>query len=95
MKTCNTDNILNLIVEISIIKRLYHFTLMDTASVMLTLSVVDRGFEPQFGQIKDYKIDICCFTAKHAAIRRKKWLVQNQDNVPEWGDMSICGLLFQ
>jgi hypothetical protein len=22
-------------------------------------------------------------------------LIQNQDNVPEWGDMSICGLLFQ
>jgi len=60
---------------------------MDTASVMLTLSVVDRGLEPRFGQTKDYKIGICCFTAKQ--------LVQNQDNVPEWGDMSIYGLLFQ
>jgi hypothetical protein len=70
---------------------------MDTASVMLTLSVVDCGLEPRFGQTKDYEIGICCFTAKHAAIRRKNkdWLIQNQDNVPEWGDMSICGLLFQ
>jgi hypothetical protein len=25
----------------------------------------------------------------------KDWLAQNPDNVSEWGDMSICGLLFQ
>jgi hypothetical protein len=24
-------------------------------------------FEPRYGQIKDYEIDICCFSAKHAA----------------------------
>ena len=30
----------------------------------------------------------------HTALRRKSkdWLVQNQDNVSKWGDMSICGL---
>jgi hypothetical protein len=38
---------------------------------MLTLSDVDRGFEPRLGQTKDYKIGICCFSAKHAALRRK------------------------
>jgi hypothetical protein len=38
---------------------------------MLALSVVDHGFEPWSGQIKDYKIGICCFSAKHAALRRK------------------------
>jgi hypothetical protein len=27
--------------------------------------------------------------------KRKDWLAQNQDNVSEWGDMSIRGLLFQ
>jgi hypothetical protein len=56
--------------------------------------VVDRGFEPQAGQTKDYKIGICCFSA---ALRRKSkdWLAQNQDNVSEWGNMSICRLLFQ
>jgi hypothetical protein len=34
---------------------------------------------------------------KHAALRRKSkvWLVQNQDNVSEWCDMSIRRLLFQ
>ena len=32
---------------------------------MLTSSVVDRGFEPRSGQTNDYKIGICCFSAKH------------------------------
>ena len=61
---------------------------------VLTLSVVDRGFEPLAGQTKGYKIGICCFSA---ALRRKSkdWLARNQDNVSEWGNMSIRGLLFQ
>ena len=52
-------------------------------------SVVDRGFEPRSGQTKDYKIGICCFSAKHAALKRKSkdWLARNQDNVPKWGDI--------
>jgi hypothetical protein len=54
---------------------------------VLTLSAVDRGFEPWSGQTKDYKIGICCYPAKHAALRRKSkdWLAQNQDNLSEWG----------
>ena len=32
---------------------------------------VDRGFDPRSGQTKDCKIGICCFSAKHAALRRK------------------------
>ena len=64
---------------------------------VIASSVVDRGFEPRSGQTKDYKIGICCFSAKHAALRLKSkdWLLRNQDNVSEWGDMSIRGLLFQ
>ena len=64
---------------------------------VLASSVVDRGFEPPSGQAKDYKIGICCFSAKHAALRRKSkdWLARNQENVSEWGNMSIHGLLFQ
>ena len=64
---------------------------------MLASSVVDRGFEPRSGQTKDYKIGICCFSAKYVALRRKSkiWLPQNQENVSEWGGMSIRGLLFQ
>ena len=58
---------------------------------MVTSSAVDRGFEPRSGQAKDYEIGICCFSAKHAALRGKSkdWLAQNQDNVSEWDDMSI------
>ena len=60
-------------------------------------SVVDWGCEPQLGQTKDYKIGICCFSAKHAALRKKRKdeFFRNRDNVSEWGDMSIRGLLFQ
>jgi hypothetical protein len=40
---------------------------------------------------------MCCFSAKYAARRRKSkdWLARNQDNVSEWGYMSLRGLLFQ
>ena len=64
---------------------------------VLASSTADRGFEPRSGQTKDYEIGICCYSAKHATLRRKSkdWLAPNQDNVSEWGDMSISGLLFQ
>ena len=64
---------------------------------VLASSAVDRGFEPQVGQTKDCKIGICCFSAKHAGLRRKSkdWLARNQNNVSEWSDMSTRGLLFQ
>ena len=64
---------------------------------VLASSAVYRGFEPRPGETKDYKIGMCCFSAKHAALRRKSkdWLTRNQDNVYESGNMSICGLLFQ
>ena len=35
--------------------------------IVLAASAVDRGFEPQSGQTKDYKNGICCFSTKHAA----------------------------
>jgi hypothetical protein len=38
---------------------------------VLASSAVDRGFEHRSGQTKDYTIGICCFSAKHAALRRK------------------------
>ena len=34
---------------------------------VLASSVVDRGFDPRSGQTKDYKIVMCCFSAKYAA----------------------------
>jgi hypothetical protein len=64
---------------------------------VLASSEVDRGFEPRPGQTKDYKIGICCFSAKLAALRRKSkdGLARNQNNVSEWNDMSTRWLLFQ
>ena len=64
---------------------------------VLASSTVDGGFEPRSGKLKDYAIGICCSSAKHAELRRKSKhrLSRNQDNVSEWVDMSICGLLFQ
>ena len=47
----------------------------DVVVSVLTSSAVDRGFEPQSGQTKDYKIDICCFSTKHAALMRKNKLL--------------------
>jgi hypothetical protein len=58
---------------------------------VIASSVVDLGFGPRSGQIKDYKIGICCFSAKHATLRRKSkdWLAWNQNNVSKWSDMFI------
>ena len=63
---------------------------------VLASSAVDCGFQPRSGQIKDYNIGICCYSAKHAALRRKskdRW-ARNQNNVSEWSVMSTRGQLF-
>ena len=82
--------------------RLMGIFVICTASGIVIVSVfassaVDHGFEPWSGQMKDYKIGICCFSTKHTALRRKSkdGLAQYQDNVSECGDISIHGLLFQ
>jgi len=64
---------------------------------VLGLATIDRGVEPRSGQTKDYEIGICCFSANHAALRRKSkdWLAPNQDNVSELDALSIRELLFQ
>jgi len=43
---------------------------MDGVMVgMFASSVLDCGLKPRLGQTKDYKIGICYFSAKHAALR--------------------------
>ena len=71
--------------------------IVDVIAIVLASSVVDRGFEPRLDQTKDYKIGICCFSAKHAALRSKgkDWLARTQGNMSECSDMAIRGLLFQ
>ena len=57
---------------------------------VLASSAIDCGYEPRSCQTKEYKIGICCFSAKNAALRRKSkdWLARNQNNVAEWSDIS-------
>ena len=64
---------------------------------VLASSVEYRGIEFRSCETKDYAIRICCFSAKHAALRGKNedWLPRNQDNVSESGDMAIHELLFR
>jgi hypothetical protein len=51
---------------------------------MLASCVVDHGFEPLSYHTKDYKIDICCFSARSES---KDWLNGNQDIE------QVCGFL--
>ena len=76
---------------------IYSYRIGGIMVSVLTSNVVDRGFESRSAQTKNYKIDICCFSAKHKTLRRKSkyWLGQNHDNVSEWSDISSCELLFQ
>ena len=63
-----------------VIHNTFMFNLIDGVMVsMLASNAVDRGFEPRSGQTNDYKIGICSFSAKHAALRRqsKEWLARN------------------
>ena len=58
--------------------------------IVLASSAVDRGFVLRSDQTKDYKIGICCFSAKHAALRSKSkgWLALHQNNMSELGGLS-------
>ena len=64
---------------------------------VIASSAVDRGFEARSGQTIDNEICMYCFSATHAAFRRKNedLLARNQNNVSEWSDMPTRGLLFQ
>ena len=69
-----------------------------TTSVVQWLSSSSRvPVDLGSGQIKDYKIGICCFFSKHSTLRSKNkdWLALNQINVSELSDMSLHRLLFQ
>ena len=77
------------------------FDLNVNNAMYIILTIVQHniyhGFECSSGKTKDYKIDICCFSAKNAAIRSKSkhWLAWNQYNVFKWSNMPNCGLLVE
>jgi len=43
----------------------------DVMVRVLTLSAVGHGFGTRTSQTRDYKIGICCFSAKYTALSRK------------------------
>jgi hypothetical protein len=59
---------------------------IDKILLKMALNTINHGRE-----------SICCFSAKHAAlkIKNKDWSARNQNNVSEWSDISTHGLLFQ
>jgi hypothetical protein len=66
---------------------------MEFVSVF-ALSAVDHGFHARSVQTKLYTIGICCFSAKHAALHRKRkdWFALNHENVYERSVMTTQGL---
>ena len=89
-------NIMEILVFKATFSSIYFYRIGVVMVSVLASSAVDRGFEPRSGQTKDYKIGICCFSAKHALRSKSKdWLARNQNNVFEWSDMSVRGQLFQ
>ena len=68
--------------------------IVDVMVNLLSSSEIHCGFK---GSNQNYNTGICCFSTKHAALRRKSkdWLARNQDNVSNWSYVSTSGLLFQ
>ena len=64
---------------------------------MLTLSAVDRGFESRSVKPKTIKLVFVAspLSTQHSGERTKTGWLGIRNNVSEWGDMSIHGLLFQ
>ena len=63
---------------------LYCANLISGVMVSIVASSgLDRGVKSWSGQTKDHKIGICCFSAKHSALMRKRqdWFAQNQNYV--------------
>jgi hypothetical protein len=62
---------------------------------VLASSAIDCEYELRSCQTKEYKVGICCFSAKNAALKRKSkdWLARNQNNVSAWSNISTQWLV--
>ena len=72
------------------------FNLNHIGGVMVSVlvsSVVDRGFEPC--RAKPKTIKLVCVASPLSTRKNNDWLIRNQDNAPEWSNMSTHGRLFQ
>jgi hypothetical protein len=94
LKSCNNEFFAETILKCQLEPSNYWE--VEICFLRYTIMKLECGFEPWLGQTKDYEIGICCFSAKHAALRRKSkdWLARNQNNVSEWSDMSTRWQLF-
>jgi len=59
--------------------------------------VVVHEFESDRVKPKTMKLVLVAFLLSTQALKKKSkdWSAHNQNNVSQWGDMSIYGLLFQ
>ena len=66
---------------------------------VLASSVIDHRFEPDRFKPKTLKLIFVAspLSTQHYSLRTRSrdWLAWNQDDMSEWGDMSISRLLFQ
>jgi hypothetical protein len=60
---------------------------------MLDLRAVDLWFEPRPSQTKDYKIGICCFSAKHASLKIISFKKIIDSGLYTWENGNYCSLL--
>jgi len=57
---------------------------------VLASSAVGREFESRSGQTKDYKIGICCFSAKHTSLCSKEILMAQNQNRTAYLHADCC-----
>ena len=60
----------------------------------VALNIINPNQVPS-GETRYYEIGICFFSTNYSALRSKRKRLVGWDNVSEWNDMSIHGLLFQ
>ena len=84
--------LLIVMIQSKFVKQVVMILVMQDMYVLMNVIIKSK-----ISQTKDYNIGICCFSAQHAtlSIKSTEWLARYQDQVSEWGDMSIHRLLFQ
>ena len=68
-------------------------TLLYILISVIFWNAVDHAFDP-WSEIKDYEIDICCFSAEQTTLKTKiKDLLAQSQDMSKWNDRSSCIIL--